>query len=76
MKHLLAEAGFDIDRICTDSWGNSACMRAILSAQAGRVLAGDGQCGINPNFRSPLGRLPSVSESSSRGSRVHAKSSL
>ena len=30
MKHLLAEAGFDIERICTDSWGNFACMHANL----------------------------------------------
>jgi SAM-dependent methyltransferase len=30
MKHLLAEAGFDIDRIRTGSWGNLACVRANL----------------------------------------------
>jgi hypothetical protein len=30
MKHLLAEAGFDIDKIRTGSWGNLACVRANL----------------------------------------------
>ena len=30
LKHLLAEGGFDIDRIKTGSWGNLACVRANL----------------------------------------------
>jgi SAM-dependent methyltransferase len=32
IKHLLAEAGFDIDKIRTGSWGNLACVRANLVA--------------------------------------------
>jgi SAM-dependent methyltransferase len=28
MKHLLAECGFDFERIQTASWGNRACIRA------------------------------------------------
>ena len=28
IKYLLAEAGFDIDRITTGSWGNRSCIRA------------------------------------------------
>jgi len=32
IKHLLAEAGFELARIRTGSWGNLACARANLSA--------------------------------------------
>jgi SAM-dependent methyltransferase len=28
IRHLLAEGGFDIDRIATGSWGNRACVRS------------------------------------------------
>ena len=28
IRHLLAEGGFDIDRITTGSWGNQACVRS------------------------------------------------
>jgi hypothetical protein len=28
IRHLLAEGGFDIDRITTGSWGNRACVRS------------------------------------------------
>ena len=28
LRHLLAEGGFDIDRITTGSWGNRACVRS------------------------------------------------
>jgi hypothetical protein len=34
MKYLLAEAGFDLERISTGSWGNRACVRANLTAPA------------------------------------------
>ena len=30
MKHLLAEAGFELEKITTGSWGNLACVRANL----------------------------------------------
>jgi SAM-dependent methyltransferase len=30
MRHLLAEGGFNIDRITTGSWGNRACLRSNL----------------------------------------------
>ena len=30
MRHLLAEGGFDIDRITTGAWGNRACVRSNL----------------------------------------------
>jgi SAM-dependent methyltransferase len=30
MRHLLAEGGFDMDRITTGSWGNRACARSNL----------------------------------------------
>ena len=30
MRHLLAEGGFDIDRIVTGSWGNRSCVRSNL----------------------------------------------
>jgi hypothetical protein len=30
MRHLLAEGGFDIDRITTGSWGNRTCVRSNL----------------------------------------------
>jgi hypothetical protein len=30
MRHLLAEGGFDIDRIKTGAWGNRACVRSNL----------------------------------------------
>jgi hypothetical protein len=30
MRHLLAEGGFDIDRITTGSWGNRTCARSNL----------------------------------------------
>jgi hypothetical protein len=30
MRHLLAEGGFDLDRITTGSWGNRSCVRSNL----------------------------------------------
>jgi len=30
IRYLLAEGGFDIDRITTGSWGNRACIRSNL----------------------------------------------
>jgi SAM-dependent methyltransferase len=30
MRHLLAEGGFDMDRIITGSWGNLACVRSNM----------------------------------------------
>ena len=30
IRHLLAEGGFDIDRITTGSWGNRSCVRSNL----------------------------------------------
>ncbi|MEO8276040.1 MAG: methyltransferase domain-containing protein [Thermoanaerobaculia bacterium] len=38
LKHLLAEAGFDIDRISTGSWGNKACVKANLKRNGWAVL--------------------------------------
>jgi len=32
MRHLLAEGGFDIEKISTGSWGNADCVRANLRA--------------------------------------------
>jgi hypothetical protein len=42
MKYLLAEAGFDLDKIRTGSWGNRACVRANLRA-SGWAAFGWGQ---------------------------------
>ena len=36
MKYFLAECGFDLDSIRTDSWGNRACVKANMKSWARR----------------------------------------
>ena len=50
MRHLLAEAGFDLDRISTGSWGNKSCVKSNLKHTGWAVLTRFASLRNDPTF--------------------------